>query len=334
VPGLTWQACAACALDVNAVPVLVEIDPHTLCIDPAAVRRAITPRTRAIVVVHLYGAVADMDALLVISQETGIPIVEDCSHQHGAQWGDRKVGSLGAVGAFSFHQNKLLTSGEGGFVCTSDARLAHRLDALRNCGRDYFNPQKLPADYFPQSGNFRGTELQAAMLNCALPRLDAQNGQREASAARLGNLLSGIPGIMPQKRSPAVTRQSYYSFAFHYDAGQFAGLPRDLFMAALRAEISYPHIAPPYEPLTSSPLYKPLTKRRHRLSDEYWTAIDPARFDLPLCERAHAEWVTMLHYFLLAPSIQMQAVGDAIEKIRLQADRLARLKQRPPLGAA
>ena len=232
------------------------------------------------------------------------------------------------MGAFSLHQHKLLTSGEGAFVCTDDERLSHRLDALRNCGRDYFNPGNLSPDHFPQSGNYRCTEMQAALLNGGLARLDGQNATREANAVYLARMLSEVPGVTPQARPPQVTRQAYYGFAFRYDPSHFAGLSRDRFCRALRAEINYAPVAGPYEPLTRSPLYKPRTKRRHYLGEECWAAIDPRRFHLPECERAYEQVVVILHNFLLADRPRMEAVAEAVRKIQRHAGDLVRSEGR------
>ena len=322
VPGLTWQATAACALDVNAVPVLVDIEPETLCMNPAALRAAITPRTKAIIPVHLYACIANLDEILAIAAEHGIPVVEDCSHQHGSEWRGRKAGSHGAIGAFSLQQSKLLTGGEGGFICTSDDRLAYRLESLRNCGRFNWQPtDKEALDIFPQSGNFRGTEMQAALLNCGLARLDEQNARRDENAQYLSRLLAQIPGIMPLKRRAQVTRQAYYAYAFRYDKSAFAGLSRERFCAALKAEMNY-GFGGTYEPLNRSPLYKPQTKRRHRLNDAYWAQIDPRRFELPQCARAHEEIVTGIHYFLLAEKSRMEVVAEAVRKLQVHAGEL------------
>ncbi|MDQ0935385.1 DegT/DnrJ/EryC1/StrS family aminotransferase [Streptomyces turgidiscabies] len=135
VPGLTWVANASTVLAVNATPVMVDIDPASLCASPAAIEAAISDRTRAIVVVHLFSSVADLDAILAISERYGVPVIEDCSHAHGASWRGRRVGTWGVAGTFSMQEKKLLTAGEGGaVVCQSDA-LHDRLYQLRSDGR-------------------------------------------------------------------------------------------------------------------------------------------------------------------------------------------------------
>ena len=119
VPGLTFVASATAVLAVNATPVLVDIDPDSLCLDPDAAEAAITPRTRAVVVVHVAGAAADLDALVDLCGRRGLRLVEDCAHAHGTTWRGRGVGSWGDVGCFSMQRSKLMTAGEGGASCAT-----------------------------------------------------------------------------------------------------------------------------------------------------------------------------------------------------------------------
>ncbi len=172
VPGLTWQASAAAVLDVNALPILVDVDEETWCMDPQRVEEALTPRTRAIMPVHLYGSFVDMDAIMAIARKHDLRVIEDCAHKHGGQWNGQTAGSIGDVGSFSFQLSKLMTAGEGGALTTNDSELYKRLDALRNCGR---RPEEPSGDLqgdgfygdegnFIQSGNYRMTEFQAALL--------------------------------------------------------------------------------------------------------------------------------------------------------------------------
>jgi L-glutamine:2-deoxy-scyllo-inosose/3-amino-2,3-dideoxy-scyllo-inosose aminotransferase len=255
VPGLTWQATAASVLDVNATPVLVDVCLETLCLDPALVAAAITERTKAIVAVHLYGAVADLDAIGAIAEHYGLAVIEDCAHAHGSCWRARGVGSMGAIGAFSFQASKTLTAGEGGFVMTDDDRLYERLYSLRNCGRR--RPGCADADWRPiQSGNYRMTELQAAVLIGQLERLEEQQLQRAANACALDDVIGEIPGVVPQRCDERVTTRNLYAYVFRYDPLAFAGLSIGSFRRALELETGVPFRAP-YRPLDMSALYQP-----------------------------------------------------------------------------
>jgi L-glutamine:2-deoxy-scyllo-inosose/3-amino-2,3-dideoxy-scyllo-inosose aminotransferase len=139
--------------------------------------------------------------------------------------------------------------------------------------------------------------------------------------------LAEIPGIRPMKRYPQVTRQSYYCFSFRYDSAAWGGIPGTAFRRALGAELGM-HVGGTYEPLNNCSLYKPHTKRRHHLSEEYWQAIDPARFELPVCQKAHEdEGVTLSHTVLLAEREDMDEVVRAVEKLYENRFELAGLSQ-------
>jgi L-glutamine:2-deoxy-scyllo-inosose/3-amino-2,3-dideoxy-scyllo-inosose aminotransferase len=222
VPGLTWQATAAAALDVNAVPILVDVNEENWCIDPAEVEKAIGPRTKAIIPVHLYGSFADMDAIMEIAGKHNLRVIEDCAHKHGGEWNGKKVGSIGDVGSFSFQLSKLMTAGEGGVLTTNNSQLYEKLDALRNCGRRPVNEQfadKGTGIYgdegnLIQSGNYRITEFQAALLIESLKRLPEQNQIRDENAKYVNSLLAELPGILPMRGDQRETKGAYYNFSF------------------------------------------------------------------------------------------------------------------------
>jgi len=322
VPGLTFQATAAAALDINAVPVLVDVDPDTYCLNPAAAEEAITPRTRAIIPVHLYGCMADMDAICSLAEKHDLAVVEDCAHSHGSQWNGKGAGTLGDVGTFSFQGSKSLNAGEGGGIVTDDPELWERLYSLKNCGRR--RPGADPTTWTPvQSGNYRLPELQAAILLCQLERLPEQMATKEANARYLDERLAQIEGLKPMKRHPQVTRQGYYSYFFRHDPAAFDDVPVQVFRQALEAELGL-SIGGPYEPLNNCPLYRPHTKRRYRISETHWAAVDPTRFELPVCERAYSqEAVGFLHHFLLADREAMEDIVAAVHKLR---DNLGELR--------
>lgn len=321
VPGLTWQATAAAPLDINAIPVLADVEPGTYCIDPAEVERLITPRTRAIIPVHLYGSLADMDRLRDIGAQHGIAIIEDCAHAHGSQWDGRGAGSLGTLGCFSFQLFKTLTAGEGGFVTTNDPKLRERIYSLRNCGRR--RAGSLDRDWRPiQSGNYRMTEFQAAMLLAQLDALEDQARQRDRNANALEARLAELPGVAPMYRPPQRTRISPYEFVFKFVADEWEGLSAHGFRTALEAEIGV-EIDRVNEPLNAAPLYLPHTKRRYRLSDAHWEAVNPERFKLPVATQAYAEGVSVPHKVLLDDDA-VAAVADAIARLFDHRQALAR----------
>lgn len=184
VPTFSFFATAGCVSRLGAAPVFVDVDPVSFNIDPALVRSAITPRTKAIVPVHLFGQSADMDALMAISTEAGIPIIEDAAQAIGTQWADgRRVGSIGLMGCFSFYPTKNLGAfGDAGLVTTNDDALATHLKQLRNHGME---PRYYHAII---GGNFRLDALQAAVLRVKLPHLPQWHQARRVNAAMYTDL--------------------------------------------------------------------------------------------------------------------------------------------------
>jgi L-glutamine:2-deoxy-scyllo-inosose/3-amino-2,3-dideoxy-scyllo-inosose aminotransferase len=333
LPGLTWQATAATIIDVNATPVMVDVCEDTWCIDPKEIEKAITPKTKAIIPVHLYGAFADMDAIMAIAKKHNLYIIEDCAHKHGGEWNGKKAGSIGDVGSFSYQLSKHLTAGEGGSMTTNSLEIAEKLDALRNCGRrpegeEYYDLDKGAGDYgddgnFIQSGNLRITEFQAAILIEGLKRLPAQNANRDANGDYLNSLLADMRGVIPMKRDVRETKKAYFNFAFRYHKDGFKGLPIEKFRAALDAEIGI-LVDASYEPLNKCSLYVPHTKpARHKLNDAYWEAIDPTKVVLPICDKIFFEESVCIHHkVLMGTKADMDLIAGAITKIYNQTDEL------------
>lgn len=333
LPGLTWQATAATILDVNATPVLVDVCEDTWCINTKEVEKAITPRTKAIIPVHLYGSFCDMDEIMRIAKKYNLYVIEDCAHKHGGEWNGIKAGSIGDIGSFSYQLSKHLTAGEGGSCTTNNFELYEKLDALRNCGRrpepvtdvkaDKGEGVYFDAGNFLQSGNYRITEFQAAILIEGLKRLPEQNKVRDDNAIYLNSLIAGIPGIKPMKRDKRETKEAYFNFAFRYDQTEFKGLPVKKFREALTAELGI-EVAASYIPLNKCSLYAPNTKpARHKLNDEYWKNIDPSGFDLPVCDKIHFEGSACIHHKVLMGSREdTKMIADAIRKVYENAEEL------------
>jgi dTDP-4-amino-4,6-dideoxygalactose transaminase len=194
VPGNTFIATALAVSAVGAVPVLVDVDPETYNIDLDLVRPLITPRTRAIIPVHLYGQAADMQATLALAAEFGLKVVEDACQAHGARYEGKGCGTMGDLGCFSFYPGKNLGAlGDGGLVVTNDEALAAAVGRLRSYGeaRKYHHVEK--------GINARLDTLQAAVLRVKLPRLEASNKARQAHAKAYASALAGVPCIVTPK---------------------------------------------------------------------------------------------------------------------------------------
>ena len=176
VPNWTFVATAAAVLMVNAVPVLVDVEFGTGCIDPVAVEAAITPRTRAVIAVHIAGHPADMDALSTICKKHGLALIEDCAHAHGSSWNNQPVGTLGDAGSYSFQASKLMTGGEGGAVIAKNPDIAAKVRSFSDCGR---RPGEWFYSHYALGGNYRMTEWQGAILGATQPLWCATNYSRK-----------------------------------------------------------------------------------------------------------------------------------------------------------
>jgi perosamine synthetase len=192
IPSFTFIAVANAVLQVRATPVFAEIDPITLNLDPEAVERAITPRTRTILVVHTFGIPADMDAFEKIARRHNLVIVEDACEAIGAQFDSRRAGSFGHLAVLGFYPNKQITTGEGGAVLARDAAHATRLRSLRNQGRV---PNADWLDHAEPGYNYRLSELACALGRVQLSRIDEILDLRQAAAERYNKLLAAIPGL-------------------------------------------------------------------------------------------------------------------------------------------
>ena len=191
VPTLTYVASANPILYQGATPVFVDSEPETWNMDPEAVASAITPRTKAIVVVHLYGHPADMDPIVAVAREHGVAVVEDAAEAHGAEYKGRRAGALGDVATFSFYGNKIITTGEGGMVLCDDDAVATLVRQLRGQGQD---PQR--RYWFPIVGfNYRMTNVAAAIGLGQLEMIDWHLERRREIAAWYAEELDGVPGV-------------------------------------------------------------------------------------------------------------------------------------------
>jgi len=266
-----------CAIErTGARPVLVDIDGSTYTIEPGAVRAAITPRTRAIVPVHLYGHPANMEALLAIARAAGLLVVEDCAQAHGARYQGRLVGTFGDLAAFSFYPTKNLGAfGDAGAVLTSDPRLAERLRRLRNYG------QTERCHHAERGVNSRLDEVQAALLRVGLAHLDDHNEERRSLARRYQDRLRGVrlPRAWPSDES---VHHVYHLFVIQYPARDV--MRRHLQTCGVGSLVHYPvpvHLQPAYADLGYRAGSLPVTERAARevLSLPLYVGLRPEQID-------------------------------------------------------
>ena len=213
LPAFTIISCAAAVVRAGAIPVLVDCDPLTWNMDVAQVSARITPRTKAIMVVHIYGLPVDMDPLLALAREHGLRIIEDAAEMHGQTYRDRPCGSFGEISAFSFYPNKHITTGEGGMLVTDDPLLAEQCRSLRNL---CFQPQQRFV-HEELGWNSRMSNLQAALGVAQLERLAEFVGRKRRMGAQYMELLAGTAGVQLPLAATDYAQNIYWVFGVVLD---------------------------------------------------------------------------------------------------------------------
>lgn len=317
IPDFTFIATASAVLANGALPVMGDVDPFTFNINPDLAEKAITPRTRAIIAVHVAGMPCDMDRLTEIAKKHSLFLIEDSSHAHGSEWKGKKVGSLGDCGTFSFQASKLMTAGEGGIVVTHNADLEARLRSIHDCGR-------LPGEWFYahflNGSNYRLSEWQGAVLGVQLSRLDEQAARRDQISAYLNRELAKIEGIIPQKRDARVTRTGNYCYIFHYNPQAFNGLKCEKFIEAINAE-----------GIPTQASYPPVRKLAVFQSGEYRKKLAPQQASeehafiaapCPVTDDAYENTAWMVHRTLLGTEQDAAEIVEAVRKVQRHAREL------------
>ena len=324
VPAYTWEGTVGPILLLNAVPVFVDVDPDTYCLDARLIEQVLTPRTRAIMPVHLAMSFADMDEIMRIAESKRIAVLEDCAHAHGGKWRNKGAGATGDVGCFSFQSSKLMTAGEGGAIITSNLEYYERAQSYVNCGRasvtDTFQHRMI-------GFNYRITEFQAAILEAQLERLPVQAKKRQANMRHLEKCLRGAPGLAFLKRDKRNTRIAAYQFVFKYLPEHFAGVPRAAFLAALESE-GIPCDGLFYEPVYRSALFPVDAAEFPALSWGRTEALDLKNlYRCPVSERAaYEEAVWLPHHIFLGSTKDTEDIANAILKVCENIDELRGLQ--------
>jgi dTDP-4-amino-4,6-dideoxygalactose transaminase len=253
----TFIATAEAISLTGAKPVFVDVDENTYTMDPDRIEAAITPRTRAIIPVHLYGQPADMDPIVALAKRRGLAVVEDACQAHGARYRGRQAGSLGDIACFSFYPGKNLGAyGEGGGVTTNREDLIAKIKVLRDHGQ----PKKYYHSVIGWNGRMDG--IQGAVLSVKLPHLDAANDARRRHAARYAELLSGVPGVTLPKEAD-YARHIYHIYAVH--CPQRDRVLEQLAKRGVHCGIHYPvplHLQEAYANLRRGPGSFPVSERR------------------------------------------------------------------------
>ncbi len=294
VPSFAFVAVANAVVQAGATPVFAEIDPVTLNLDSVAIERAITPRTRAVIIVHTFGVPAQMDALMTLARQRGLAVIEDTCEAIGARFGDagqaRLTGTFGDLAVFGFYPNKQMTTGEGGAVLARDPAHADRLRSLRNQGR---TPGGDWLDHAEIGYNYRLSEMACALGRVQLSRLDEMLTLRSRAAARYAEMLSEIPGI---ELPPLTLPQRVISW-FVYVVRLPAAVNRDRVQAALHTlGIATGRYFPPIH-----------------LQPTFRAARQEAEISLPLSESISRRALALPFFNRIEPA-QQSAVADALRE--------------------
>jgi len=324
VPAYTWEGTVGPILLLNAVPVFVDVDPNTYCLDARLIEKALTPKTRAILPVHLAMRFADLDEIRRIARAHKVAVIEDCAHAHGGKWRNKGAGATGDMGCFSFQSSKLMTSGEGGAVITSNLEYFERAQTFTNCGRasstDKFGHRFI-------GFNYRITELQATLLEAQLKRLPRQQKLRHANMDHFAKCLRGTPGLDFLKRDPRQTRVAAYQYVFKYLPEYFQDVHRAAFLGALEME-GIPCDGLFYEPVYKSALFPVDSYEYPALS---WGRPHPldlkTLYHCPVSERAaYEESIWLPHHIFLGNRRDTGDIANAVQKVCENINELRGLK--------
>jgi dTDP-4-amino-4,6-dideoxygalactose transaminase len=288
----TFVATTEAICIVGATPVFVDIDPATYNLDPALIEAAITPRTKAILPIHLYGNPADLEAIVSIAKRRALAVIEDCAQAIGAETNGRKVGTIGDIGCYSFFPTKNLGAyGDGGLLTTGDRKIADRVRGLRAHGgsRKYYHEEL--------GINSRLDEIQAAILRVKLPHLPSWTAARRSIATRYSSALEGCPGVLATPAEQEGRMHVYHQYTIRVsnrdsvrkrlaDAGVqtmvYYPLPlhQQRLHASLKAAVqSFPHSERAAREVLSLPMYPELTSAsQDEVIHSLWAAanVDPA----------------------------------------------------------
>jgi dTDP-4-amino-4,6-dideoxygalactose transaminase len=305
----------------GAMPVFADIEPDTFTISVESCERILTPRTRAIIGVHLGGRPFDADALKAFADKHDLFLLEDAAHAHGSEWRGRRTGSLGTAGSFSFQASKNLSCGEGGCVTTNDTALYKKLWSLHHNGR-HFSDGSYDHPYLGTDA--RLAEWQCAILRARMGRIDGDINKRMDNAEYLDNQLAQFPFFLPMKKDERITRNALHVAPFRYMKAGLNGLSREIFLMALKAE----NVC-----IVDNGYSTPVYDLEFLKTDTFKKAVGRA-FSPPAAEdklnnerAAHVEGCWMYHSVFLGEKQDMNKIVEAFGRIAAQADALADIKE-------
>lgn len=324
VPPYTMSASATCVLFTGAVPIFADIEPDMFCLDPIEVEKNITPYTKGIVAVNLFGLPAALDELRAIADKHGLFLIEDNAQAPAAKYKDRTTAVVGDAGIFSFNRHKVMQSGEGGMITCNDDTLAQKMRLIRNHGEVVVRPMGFKDIQNTVGLNYRMTEMEAAVARHQFAKIDDLNAQRIELCDRITQNLSEIDGITPPKVREGCSHV-YYFYSMLYDE-KTVGIPRDLFVQAVCAE-GFPLRGGYVAPIYMEPVYQ----QKICFGDKGYPFTASPRNDeisyekglCPVVERLY-EKELILTPFMYPPLTldDMDAFTNAMKKVVLNKDAL------------
>jgi perosamine synthetase len=326
VPPYTMSATAASVVLQNAIPVFADIEDETYGLDPASVAEHVTPQTKAVIAVHLFGHPARMAELTALAERHGLRLIEDAAQSLGATWQGRETGTIGDAGVMSLNRHKIIQSGEGGVVVTDDPTIAQVAQLVRNHGEVVVEKTDLPTIANTVGSNYRLSELHAAIATAQLGKLDDLLRVRQELGARLGERLAQLPGLHPGLPAEGCTH-GYYLFPVRLDPE--VGVSRKTLVRALRAE-GAPATEGYVEPIYLQPMYQ--QRIAHGRWGFPWTGglwhgqVSYQRGICPVTERMYESELLLLDVCRVPLTTRdVDDVADAFEKVLEHVDRLRAL---------
>lgn len=335
----TMVASVTAAIAFNAVPVFADIDPDNFCLSPTSIRERITERTKAIIVVHLFGHPADMEEIMAIAGPRNITVIEDCAQAPSATYRGRPVGTLGHMGVFSLNYHKHIHSGEGGIVVTNDDGLADRLRLIRNHAEAVVTGRDIGRDIDSLVNmvgfNFRMGELEAGIGRMQLAKSQGLVDHRRRNLAYFNRNLPAVPGLSISPVADYV-EHSYYAAVLNYDAAE-AGLSRDTLLRALHGELPETEMRVGHGPLISGgyvrPIYLyPMFQQQTAFGDlgcpfkcpHYTGEVNYHAGICPETEHAHA---TIITHEYIQPSMETGDIDDVLHAFARVAENIDALRK-------
>ena len=326
----TMSASALAPIIYGAVPVLADIDYDNFGLNPESIEKCITPRTKAILVVHIFGNPAKMDEIMAIAKKYNLFVIEDCAQAPMAKYKNKYVGTIGDIGIFSLNYHKHIHTGEGGVIITNNDQLAERCYLIRNHGENIVEPKGIKDVFNTYGFNYRMTEMEAAVGIEQLKKLPNLLDQRLKNASFFEKELSKIDGIIPPHIQDN-TLHVYYLQAFKFKK-EIIGIDRNTFLNALKAEIpsaelreDTPLIGAGYvKPLYLQPLYQQRATHCSFNCEKYKGSVDYSKGICPTAEKLHFEELFTHEY--MRPGMEQKDLEDVVAAFHKVLDNIDELR--------